>query len=50
LGRTFTYKGKKESYLKASCPSGHYLAEGKIQFFDGTLLKLSHALPCTPVG
>lgn len=50
LGRTFTYKGKKESYLTASCPTGHYLAEGKIQFFDGTLLKLSHALPCTPEG
>jgi hypothetical protein len=50
LGRTFTYKGKKQSYLKASCPNGHYLAEGKVQFFDGTLLKLSHALPCTPVG
>lgn len=50
LGRTFTYKGKKESYLTASCPTGHYLAEGKVQFFDGTLLKLSHALPCTPTG
>jgi hypothetical protein len=50
LGRTFAYKGRKQSYLTASCPSGHYLAEGKIQFFDGTLLKLSHALPCTPAG
>jgi hypothetical protein len=50
LGRTFTYKGKRQSYLSASCPTGHYLAEGRIQFFDGTLLKLSHALPCTPAG
>ncbi len=50
LGRNFTYKGKKQSDLTASCPTGHYLAEGKIQFYDGTLLKLSHALPCTPVG
>jgi hypothetical protein len=50
LGRSFAYKGRKQSYLSASCPTGHYLAEGKIQFFDGTLLKLSHALPCTPAG
>jgi hypothetical protein len=49
LGRTFAYKGKQQSYLTASCPTGHYLAEGKIQFFDGTLLKIAHALPCTPV-
>jgi hypothetical protein len=49
-GRDFTYRGKKQSYLTASCPTGHYLAEGEVQFSDGTVLKLSHALPCTPTG
>jgi hypothetical protein len=50
VGRTFTYKGKKESYLTASCPTGHYFAEGKVQFSDDTTLKITHVLPCTPMG
>jgi len=50
INRTFTYKGKKESYLTASCPTGLYYAEGKVQFTDGTALKITHALPCTPMG
>jgi hypothetical protein len=50
VGRSFTYKGKERSYLTASCPTGHYLAEGEVQFSDSTVLKLSHALPCTPMG
>jgi hypothetical protein len=31
INRTFTYRGKKESYLTASCPTGVYYAEGKVQ-------------------
>ncbi|MBA3864909.1 MAG: hypothetical protein H0X42_00950 [Solirubrobacterales bacterium] len=50
IGRTFTYRGRKESYLTASCPTGHYFAEGKVQFSDGTALKVTHDLPCTPAG
>ena len=50
VDRKFTYKGKKESYLTASCPTGHYFAEGKVRFADGTFLKLTHDLPCTPMG
>jgi hypothetical protein len=50
INRTFTYKGKKESYLTASCPTGHYYAEGKVQFSDGTRLGITHILPCTPMG
>jgi len=50
IGRSFTYKGKKESYLTASCPTGLYYAEGKVRFSDGTLLKVTHVLPCTPMG
>jgi hypothetical protein len=29
IDRKFTYKGKNESYLTASCPTGVYYAEGK---------------------
>lgn len=50
IHRTFTYRGKKVSYLTASCPTGHYFAEGKVQFSDDTTLQVTHDLPCTPVG
>ncbi len=50
LGRTFAYKGKKESYLTASCPTGHYFVKGKVQFADGTTAQLTHILPCTPAN
>ena len=50
INRAFNYKGRKESYLTASCPTGVYHTEGKVQFTDGTTLKVSHALPCTPTG
>jgi len=50
IDRTFAYKGEKRSYLTAKCPTGVYFAEGKVQFSDGTVLKITHALPCTPMG
>jgi hypothetical protein len=48
IGRKFTYKGKKESYLTASCPTGNYYTEGEILFSDESVLKGVHILPCTP--
>lgn len=48
IDRKYTYKGKQESYLTASCPTGNYYAEGTIRFSDDTSLKVTHALPCTP--
>jgi hypothetical protein len=50
INRTFAYRGGKESYLTASCPTGLYYAEGKVQFSDATTLKVTHVLPCTPTG
>lgn len=50
IGRKFTYKGKRESYLTASCPTGSYYTEGDVRFADGTRLGLTHILPCTPMG
>jgi hypothetical protein len=50
IDRKFTYRGKEESFLSASCPTGHYFAEGKVSFADGTSLQLTHDLPCTPIG
>lgn len=50
INRTFTYRGKKQSYLSASCPTGTYFTEGKVQFSGGTSLQITHVLPCTPLG
>lgn len=50
IGRRFASRGKKESYLTASCPTGRYFAEGKVLFAGGPTLKITHVLPCTPVG
>ncbi len=50
VGRRFAFKGRKRSYLTASCPTGHYFAEGNVSFRDGTRLHVTHALPCTPRG
>ncbi len=50
IDRKFTYRGKKESYLTASCPTGTYYTEGNIFFADGSKLQGTHILPCTPVG
>lgn len=50
IGRTFAYKGKKKSYLTASCPTGSYYTEGHVRFADGTTMGLTHVLPCTPMG
>src|SRR5215218_8372464 len=48
IGRRFTYKGSKKSYLTASCPTGIYYTEGDILFADGNTLRGTHLLPCTP--
>jgi hypothetical protein len=48
LGRKFTYKGRRESYLTASCPTGVYYTQGHADFSDGTVLHVTHLLPCTP--
>jgi hypothetical protein len=50
IGRKFTYKGQRESYLTASCPTGRYYTEGNILFAGGSTLKGTHILRCTPIG
>jgi hypothetical protein len=50
VGRTFTYKGKKQSYLLAQCPDGHLNAKGVGVFTDGTRLAGSLVRSCTPKG
>ena len=48
--RRFTYRGKKQSFLSATCPTGIYYTEGNIEFAGGITLHGIHPLPCTPKG
>lgn len=50
VDRKFTYRGKEQSYLTASCPTGHYYIEGQAQFTGGPSVEITHVLPCTPMG
>ncbi|HEY3435665.1 MAG TPA: hypothetical protein VGK41_08430 [Solirubrobacterales bacterium] len=50
VGRRYTYKGEKKSFLTASCPNGVWMAKGEAKFVDGTTLHISHPFPCTPKG
>jgi hypothetical protein len=50
VGRRYTYKGKKKSFLMAGCPTGIWMAKGQASFEDGTMLAISHPFPCTPKG
>jgi hypothetical protein len=50
VGRRYTYKGRKKSFLSASCPTGIWVAKGQASFKDGTTLAINHLFPCTPKG
>jgi hypothetical protein len=50
VGRRYTYKGKKKSFLSASCPTGIWVAKGQASFKDGTKLAINHLFPCIPKG
>lgn len=50
IGRRFTYKGKRESFLVAGCPTGSWVTKGRVTFSDETHLGLTHVFPCTPEG
>jgi hypothetical protein len=50
IGRKWTYKGVKHSYINARCPDGRLQAKGKFSFNDGTLLQGSFINPCQTKG
>lgn len=50
LKKTWTYKGKKQSLLLATCPTGHLYAHGDFAFADGEKLSGDVARSCTPKG
>jgi hypothetical protein len=50
IGRKWTYKGVKHSYINARCPDGRLQAIGRFGFNDGTILRGSFINPCTTRG
>lgn len=50
VGRKFTYKGKRQSYLLAKCPDGHLQAKGIGLFSGNVRLAGSLVRTCTPKG
>jgi hypothetical protein len=46
IGREWTYKGKRLSYINASCPDGRLVAQGQFRFKDGTFMQGSLSKPC----
>ncbi|HXF30243.1 MAG TPA: hypothetical protein VN522_01895 [Solirubrobacterales bacterium] len=50
LGKSWTYKGQKQSLLLAQCPTGSLHARGEFLFADGTKGSGEVVRPCTPAG
>lgn len=50
LKKTWPYKGKKQSLLLATCPTGHLYAHGDFLFSDGEQLSGGVSKSCTPKG
>ena len=46
IGRKWTYKGQKMSFINASCPDGHLQAKGQFSFKDGTFMQGTFVKPC----
>jgi hypothetical protein len=50
IGRRWTYKGVKHSYINARCADGRLQATGKFSFDDGSLLRGTFLNPCKSLG
>jgi hypothetical protein len=49
IDKTWTYKGKKVSFVNAKCPASRKLSyRGAFSFADGTTIEATHQQPCTP--
>jgi hypothetical protein len=50
IGRRWTYRGVRHSYINARCPDGRLQAVGQFGFDDGTLMRGSFVNPCQARG
>jgi hypothetical protein len=49
LGKTWTHRGRRQSLLMATCPTGRFFVRGDLHFVDGSQLAGKVARSCTPV-
>jgi hypothetical protein len=47
INKKFSYKGKKESFISASCPSKTLKTRSVFTYLDGSSLEALHSQPCT---
>jgi hypothetical protein len=50
IGRRWTYKGGRYSYVNARCETGKLEAKGEFTFVEGTRLEGTFIKPCTVRG
>jgi hypothetical protein len=50
IGRKWSHRGKRLSYINARCATGRLQARGEFSFRDGTRLKATFARRCTVRG
>lgn len=48
VGRKFTHRGERKSFLTAGCPTGTWRTKGNALFADGTRFSIVHPFSCTP--
>jgi hypothetical protein len=46
VGKQWTYKGERHSYVNARCETGRLQARGEVRFKDGTFLSGTFVRPC----
>jgi hypothetical protein len=47
IGKKWTYKGERHSYVNARCETGRLQARGQVRFKDGTFLSGTFLRPCS---
>ena len=48
IGRRYSYRGRKKSFLSAGCPTGSWATKGNLLFSDQTRLGFTHIFTCMP--
>ena len=50
IKKDWTYKGKKEHLLLATCPTGRFFTRGDLKFADGTEMRGKVLRSCSPIA